>query len=675
MKRIKLKKRKNKLRFKRNLVLTSTLVLLFVVGIGYSALSTNLSILGNITVKKHYGKTLYEVLEKEANIGTYAREYTGEHHDSFTEEPTKKIYHWYAPNTTSGNELANEILDKFNVIYGKFCWQMFRTTDTGGVKLMYFGESENGKCLSNRPNHVGYSDYSSKTLNTSYYYGTNYTYDSSTGLFSLAGTKTTGSIPIGTYTCTSTDSNAGCSTLYLVDRLSSGSSYYVFYIVSNAHYAAIGKTPYNYRYSSPADLGFMYNERVTQTTFITAPLTIIYESESLKTTYYYGDLQIINGQYKLANPFKISSSSEYSSLLGKYTLKSTSETATTSTAYYISLSSAYYLYYIPLSSGNDLNFYDDIYTYGDTYTDNGNGTYTINNPSTTKKSIWPSNISNVEKKYVCINATNNTCSELLYIHQTYTTGYESFSTNRLYKYSSSFTYNNGNYTLSNDGAKYYWNLESVSGASDTYTCYNSNGVCTSLYYPYYSEKNYKKYYCMLLSNGESIVDLNNRMFYEDNVNTYNSVIKSAIEYWYEKELLGTNEARGIEDVVYCSNRSLYSEYNFGEAGHKCSHLTDRFSVSNNKAKLKYPVGVITNAEKEYFGNSIIRAVDIDYYTMSPDYFRGNYYARPYAVSSAGGIYSGTVDDAHGVRPVISLKPGTEYVSGTGSREDPYVVSN
>ena len=27
----------------------------------------------------------------------------------------------------------------------------------------------------------------------------------------------------------------------------------------------------------------------------------------------------------------------------------------------------------------------------------------------------------------------------------------------------------------------------------------------------------------------------------------------------------------------------------------------------------------------------------------------------------------------GVRPVISLKPGTEYISGTGSKDNPYIV--
>ena len=164
MKKVKLKKGRNKLRFRRKLVLTSTLVLFLVIGIGYSVLSVNLNILGNITVKKHYGKTLYEVLEREAAIGTYAKEYTGEHHDSFIEEPTKKIYHWYAPTTTAGNTLATEILDKNNVIFADHCWQMIRTTDTGGVKMVYNGEPENNQCLDTRGTHVGYAPRTTESM-------------------------------------------------------------------------------------------------------------------------------------------------------------------------------------------------------------------------------------------------------------------------------------------------------------------------------------------------------------------------------------------------------------------------------------------------------------------------------------------------------------------------------
>ena len=53
-------------------------------------------------------KYLYDVLKDEAENGGLAREYTGEHHDSFTEEPSRKIYHWYANNGDEGNQVLEK---------------------------------------------------------------------------------------------------------------------------------------------------------------------------------------------------------------------------------------------------------------------------------------------------------------------------------------------------------------------------------------------------------------------------------------------------------------------------------------------------------------------------------------------------------------------------------------
>ena len=65
---------------------------------------------------------------------------------------TEKIYHWYADNDTNATAIQN----KFNVIFADHCWWMIRTTDTGGVKMIYNGEVENNQCLDIRGNHVGY---------------------------------------------------------------------------------------------------------------------------------------------------------------------------------------------------------------------------------------------------------------------------------------------------------------------------------------------------------------------------------------------------------------------------------------------------------------------------------------------------------------------------------------
>ena len=121
--------------------------------------------------------TLYNVLKGEATAGTYASEYTGSHQDSMSGVGTKKIYNWKADDDTE----ATTILDKWNVIFGGFCWQMIRTTDTGGVKLIYNGVPSNGQCNNsgtaqqigtsafntsyNSPAHVGYM-YNPSTLIT-----------------------------------------------------------------------------------------------------------------------------------------------------------------------------------------------------------------------------------------------------------------------------------------------------------------------------------------------------------------------------------------------------------------------------------------------------------------------------------------------------------------------------
>ena len=178
---------------KKMLMIDGVLLLLIFLGMGFSALATDLGINGDVQLKKYVAPTLYNVLKSAAEEGTYAKEYTGEHQDSIAGVGSKKIYHWYGSNNTNGTA----ILDKNNVLFAGHCWQMLRTTDTGGVKMIYNGEAENGKCLNTRGNHVGYASRTTQTLNTTYYYGTSYTYDKTNSVFSLDGTITTGSINLG----------------------------------------------------------------------------------------------------------------------------------------------------------------------------------------------------------------------------------------------------------------------------------------------------------------------------------------------------------------------------------------------------------------------------------------------------------------------------------------------
>ena len=132
---------------------------------------------------------LYDVFKGEVdNNSGLVHEYTDEHKDSFSRVGTKKIYHWYATNNTN----ADTILDKWNVIFGGFCWQMIRTTDTGGIKLIYNGIPNNGKCNNTgEDQQIGKSQFNSNDNSLGLI---GYMYNSSSLLYSISGSPASGSI-------------------------------------------------------------------------------------------------------------------------------------------------------------------------------------------------------------------------------------------------------------------------------------------------------------------------------------------------------------------------------------------------------------------------------------------------------------------------------------------------
>ena len=376
-------------------------------------------------------KRLYNVLKDAAAERTYAKRYTGNHHDSFSEEPSKNIYYWYGSNDTNGTAIT----DMNNVIFADFCWQMIRTTDTGGVKLIYNGIPSSGQC-----------------------------------------------------------NNSGADT-------------------------TIGTSKFNTNWNSLAYVGYMYNPNTVKT----------YKSESAATS---------------------------GSLFG--------------------------------------------------------------------------------------------------------TG---------------VTYNGGNYTLTSTSTTY--------DSTHHYTCNNTTGTCSAVRYYYY-----KNYY-MEISDGRTIEQCLTDMLSADNVNQTNSTIKTAIDNWYETNM--TNYTARLEDTIFCNDRSIYSlggwNPNGGDKeGHlefknsnlngdlSCTNTTDKFSLSNSKAMLTYPVGLLTSSETYLLNNDNIRKTGSDYELISPNSF-SSYYTNPYvrSVSSVGKISNNNVYSFSGVRPVVSLRPGTLYTSGDGSKNNPYIV--
>ena len=76
---------------------------------------------------------------------------------------------------------------------------------------------------------------------------------------------------------------------------------------------------------------------------------------------------------------------------------------------------------------------------------------------------------------------------------------------------------------------------------------------------------------------------------------------------------------------------------------------------------------------------------IDYWTMTPAQYEHNWGARGLVFSSSSGVrgWGVTGDEAAvgsynpyrsvRIRPVVSLTPGTEYISGDGSKTHPYII--
>lgn len=671
--------------------------------------------------------TLYSVLENEANSGSLAKEYTGQHQDDINGTGTSKIYHYYASSTANGTK----ILDKNNVVFAGICWQMIRTTDTGGVKMIYNGEvSSDGTCGTNRAAHVGYStvvemsfDSNRKVMS----HGTDYTYNQNTGEFTLSGTTATivwksnnnSSVYKYRYTCLGSES---CSTLYYVLGFKDNYSTIILSEMSTTvNYSTIGSIPFN----SDFDVGYMYNDSYLTNYFKFAKREIKMDTftnpnAALSTTLLFSDagytpdndaipLYYISGTTEEANDF----------LAGHYFFPNGLDAA--ETARYIvkaDLSSDGDLqngtstyYYIEFKNGDSMN--GDYYIYGDKYEINNDNTYTIVNPQLITKKEFYANYGYYANKYYCEDSNyelsishsesekddyiqnemkNNKCVDL-YVDlssnenevtpDNYDRYFSSSSFSSTYKFAKGFTYSNGKYKLDAD----YVNLYDANtfNVDYRYTCLANGDSCDSIYYVYYSRYPYDNlFYYIELSNGKDISALLTDLFNSDNTNTNDSKIKTIIDTWYSKKL--STYASYLESTIFCNNRTIKSLGGFDpsvsgsisnplEFGTNssllCSSIYDSFSTDNSKAKLKYPIGLLTKTEAELINVSKGIVSDSAYWLLSPHLIYAH--NTNYFVSNNGNISWYYVDSSHDVRPVITLKGSLKYTTGDGSKNNPYVI--
>ena len=644
----------------------------------------------------YYQNTLYDVIRVARKTG-YAKKYTGSHQDSMDASlSTNSIYHWYGSDDTNGTA----ILDKNNVIFANHCWQMIRTTDTGGVRMIYNGEVVDGKCLNTRGNHFGYSSGTIR-LSSNYWYGTDYTYNN--GTFSISGTtsqvRVTSSnastvIPtlVGQYTCRSTTESGTCTTLYLIRYHESGIMAGTLLLNSTTHYSQIGKSFFYNRnsvYFPLADVGYMHNTVYDGGT-LTHSINIFQNSARTTNGYYSESVSYSSStnNYTLINPQPVSSLSDLTQLVGKYWISSGSTNSLLQ--YVVGVDDSWISARILQNGDLDISM-----VVGDSYIDNGNGTYTIQNATPITyiewKNLSEADLETYKGKFVC-SGTSSTCSDLRHIinRTPYESGYSYFTALDNYKYGSDINYSNGTYTLTGD-IQTIWDLSDANEMAKLdnhrYSCHNLNTSCTTVKYIAQRELSSIRY--MELTGVDSVSTALTNMLSADDVNANDSFIKFQIDYWYANNMMPYDSY--IDDTIYCNNRTIkslggfnpaesiienpvmFEEYDStGNLG--CTNITDKFSVSNSSAQLTYKVGLITKPEMYLLGAKPVRVTGQSYFLMSPTgTSTTDINGRVSIINSSGGLSGSWTNTFNGVRPAISLVAGLKYSSGDGSMANPYVV--
>ena len=591
---------------------------------------------------------LYKTIENRYNEDkTYLGLYTGEGSDDY---PLPVYYY-------KGNVQNN------NVLFGGFCWKIVRTTETGGVKIAYNGIQKDEVQIS----PIEQSSYANVSNDATYPYtfdSTSKTWSSTNHEHSKTGTITftvdtagdyylnyevssetccdkaeflKGTTSLGKFADSGTIALKGLSTSdaitvkYSKDSSVSKNDDMVTFSIGKAvgepvkscnnteTDSQIGTSEFNNVKNSPAYVGYMHN-----TVYPSSHKTII-SSVYFSGTKAYGDgATYANSKYTLTNATTLSvSSSNISTLVGKYTCNSSSTTGTCSNLWYIVGYSGTTIYFYSLSGGDlDGTNKGQNYVFGSSFT-YANGTYTLSDTTTINSDNWASQKSNVDTHH--------------------------------------------------------------------YTCLSSGTTCSSIYYVYCIS--YGEAYYITLTGGKSVNEALNEMLYADDVNKNDSTIKKYIDSWYENNLASYENK--LEDTVFCNDRSMSNESSNGwnpNGGSTTTYLqfknyyissnqslvcvneTDRFSMSNPKAKLKHPIGLLSmpelslagygsshylnNGESVWLASPIVFSVDGARGVMAN--FEG--FAN-YIVNTYGG----------GVCPSVSLKPGTSFSSGDGSFTSPFVI--
>ena len=277
-----------------------------------------------------------------------------------------------------------------------------------------------------------------------------------------------------------------------------------------------------------------------------------------------------------------------------------------------------------------------------------------------------------------------------------TTEYNWFTNTQKYNFGTGYTFDQSTkkFTLTGNIKELTWNDNHDEIVNNNlYSCLNTS--CNVVY----KVTGYKDTTTMIVQP----ISYSSNSLLSAQINKTDSPIKTTLDNWYKTSLTSYNDK--LADEAFCSDRSIASgtgyttdSYTFYGAYNrlqdnktpslKCSQDNDKFKVSNESAKLDYPVGLILADEVALAGgrgyyngayspNSNYYLYNGEYFwTLSPSRFE-IYNANAYVwnVMPSGSLdpwYS--VAPSIGVRPVINLRVDTAITKGDGSSLNPFVVA-
>ena len=276
-----------------------------------------------------------------------------------------------------------------------------------------------------------------------------------------------------------------------------------------------------------------------------------------------------------------------------------------------------------------------------------------------------------------------------------TTGYDWFTNTTKYNFGTGYTFDQSTkkFILTGDIKQLTWNDNHEEIVNNQlYSCLNTN---CNVVYKVVGYINATQMRVQPISYSSiSLIDAQ--------TNKTDSPIKTKLDSWYKTNLMSYTSY--LADETFCSDRSvtsgsgylttpttLYGPYKRLQDNKtpslKCSQNNDKFKMSNESAKLDYPVGLILADEVALAGgrgsyngenspNSNYYLYNGKYYwTLSPSLFNSDSsFAYVCAVVSSGGLDPwNRVTASRGVRPVINLKADTLITKGDGSSLNPFVV--